>query len=63
MPTLDELIADYQHFTNQAFRHLEKAGPLAPEQELQAAQVKATLALAASNVAVAMRTADRTAEK
>ena len=56
MTTLDELLSDYQNFTNQAFRHLEKVGRLTPEQELQAAQVKATLALAASNVAFATRT-------
>ena len=55
MPTLDELVTDYQHFTNQAFRHLEKAGRLTPEQELQAAQTKAMLALAASNMALATR--------
>lgn len=60
MVTLDELISDHQHFTNQAFRHLEKAGQLTPEQELRAAQVKATLALAASNVALVIQTADRT---
>ena len=55
MLTLDELLSDYQHFTNQTFRHLEKAGPLTPEQELQAAQTKALLALAASNIALATR--------
>jgi len=53
-----------QHFTNQAFRHLEKTGNMTPEQELQAAQTKATLALAASNMALAIRpAADRTTEK
>lgn len=58
MATLEELLSDYQHFTNQAFRHMEKAGQLTPEQELQAAQTKATLALAASNMALAIRPAE-----
>jgi hypothetical protein len=59
MATLDELVSDYQHFTNQAFRHLEKAGPLTPEQEVQAAQTKAMLALATSNIALATRNVEQ----
>jgi len=59
MATLDELLADYQHFTNQTFRSLEKARPFTPEQELQAAQVTATLALAAANMALATRTSEQ----
>jgi len=45
--------SDFQHFTSQAFRHIERAGELTPEQHLQAAQAKATLALAAATVASA----------
>ena len=45
--------SDFQHFTNQAFRHIERAGELTPEQHLQAAQAKATLALAAATMAAA----------
>lgn len=48
---MSEHADDYQHFTNQAFRHIEQAGQLTPEQHLQAAQVKATLALAAATMA------------
>lgn len=46
---------DAQHFTNQAFRHIEQAGDLTPEQHLQAAQAKAMLALAAATMAAARR--------
>ncbi|MFI1161345.1 hypothetical protein [Streptomyces sioyaensis] len=51
MANREQLLSDYQHFTNQAFRHLEKLRDLTPEQELQAAQIKATLALAAATAA------------
>lgn len=54
MPTRQQLLDDYNHFTNQAFRHLEKLGTtLTPEQDLQAATIKATLALAAATAATA----------
>lgn len=59
MATLNDLLADYKLFTDQAFRHLEKSGRLTPEQEFQAAQMKAQLALAASNMALALRTNDQ----
>lgn len=51
MATRQQLLEDHSHFANQAFRHLEKLHNLTPEQELQAAQVKATLALAAATAA------------
>lgn len=53
MATREQLLDDYNHFTNQAFRHLEQLPTrgMTPEQELQAAQIKATLALAAATAA------------
>jgi hypothetical protein len=51
MATRQQLLDDYDHFTNQTFRSLEKLRDLTPDQELQVAQIKATLALAAATAA------------
>ncbi|WP_327259932.1 hypothetical protein [Streptomyces sp. NBC_01240] len=51
MATRQQLLDDYDHFTNQTFRNLEKLHDLTPDQELQVAQIKATLALAAATAA------------
>ncbi len=39
---------EYARFAAEALQHIKHAGELSPEQHLQAAQVKATLALAAA---------------